>query len=113
MSVPPAMNQPEPSLIPLAPLVSRQHVVRLALARETGHAWTEALALGVLAQVAVERATYREAACLCAENLRVSQALGDQRGVAGVLGTLAGAFLAAGQPRYATRLLAAARTLAD
>ena len=85
----------------------------LALARETGHAWTEALALGVLAQVAVERAAYREAACLCAENLRVSQALGDQRGVAGVLGTLAGAFMAAGQPRHATGLLAAARTLAD
>jgi predicted ATPase/DNA-binding CsgD family transcriptional regulator len=85
----------------------------LALARETGHAWTEALALGVLAQVAVERAAYREAACLCAENLHVSQALGDQRGVAGVLGTLAGAFLAAGQPRHATRLLAAARALAD
>jgi predicted ATPase len=31
MSVPPAMNQPEPSLVPLAPLVSRQHVVRLPL----------------------------------------------------------------------------------
>jgi predicted ATPase/DNA-binding CsgD family transcriptional regulator len=85
----------------------------LAMARQVGHAWTEAEALGVLTHVAVEQGDYAAAVRLCRETLDVSQTLGDQRGVAGVLGALAGLFLAAGQPRRATHLLAAARTLAD
>ncbi len=85
----------------------------VALARASGHAWTEAIGLGVLARIAVDRAEYEQARRLCMETLAVSQLLGDQRGVTGVLGALAGLLLAAGRPRRATRLLAAARALAD
>jgi DNA-binding CsgD family transcriptional regulator len=85
----------------------------LALARAAGHAWTEALALGVLTHIAVDRAEYVTARQLCKETLAVSQTLGDQRGIAGVLGSLAGLLLAANRPRQATRLLAAARALAN
>jgi non-specific serine/threonine protein kinase len=85
----------------------------LAIARQTGHAWTEALALGVLAQIAIDRAEFGRAVRLCGETLSVAQALGDRRGVAGVLGTLAGLFLAASRPRRSVTLLAAARVLAN
>jgi predicted ATPase/DNA-binding CsgD family transcriptional regulator len=85
----------------------------LEIARAAGHAWTQAVALGVLAQIAVDRADYGKASQLCADILALSQALGDRRGVAGVLGLLAGLLLAAGRPRRATHLLAAARALAD
>ena len=85
----------------------------LIVARAAGHAWTEALALGVLAHIAVDRADFGEALRRCRESLSVSQVLGDQRGVAGAFGTLAGLFLKAGQPQQAARLLAAARALAD
>ena len=83
------------------------------VARETGHAWTEGLALGVLAQKAIDQADSRRAIRLCQDILEVSHALGDRRSIAGVLGTLAGLFLAAGRPRTAVGLLAAARTLAS
>jgi predicted ATPase/DNA-binding CsgD family transcriptional regulator len=85
----------------------------LALARETGHAWTEAFALAVLAHVAIDRAEYGEAVDLCREWLDVSRTLGDQRGVTGVLGALAGLLLASGQPGQAIQLLAVAQALAD
>ena len=88
-------------------------VEALALAREGGHAWSEVLALGVLAHIAVDRAEYTEGLRLGLECFGVAQALGAKLGTAGALGTLAGVFLATGQPERATRLLAAGRALGD
>jgi DNA-binding CsgD family transcriptional regulator len=85
----------------------------LALAREGGHAWSEVLALGVLAHIAVDRAEYAEGLKLGLEYFGVAQALGAKLGMAGALGTLAGLFLATGHPERATRLLAAGRALGD
>jgi predicted ATPase/DNA-binding CsgD family transcriptional regulator len=85
----------------------------LALAREGGHAWSEVLALGVLAHIAVDRAEYAEGLRLGLEFLGVAQTLGANLGVAGALSTLAGLFLATGHPERATHLLAAGRALGD
>ena len=88
-------------------------VEALALARTAGHAWSELLALGVLAHIAVDRGEYAEGLRLGLEYFAVAQALGAKLGTAGALGTLAGVCLATGQPERATRLLAAGRALAD
>jgi predicted ATPase len=85
----------------------------LALAREAGHAWSEVLALGVRAHIAVDRSEYAEGLRLGLECFGVAQALGAKLGTAGALGTLAGVFLATAQPERATRLLAAGRALGD
>jgi predicted ATPase/DNA-binding CsgD family transcriptional regulator len=85
----------------------------LALARTAGHAWSEVLALGVLAHVAVDRAEYENALQLGFQHIDVAQTLGARLGIGGALGTLAGVFLATGQPDRATRLLAAGRALGD
>jgi DNA-binding CsgD family transcriptional regulator/tetratricopeptide (TPR) repeat protein len=85
----------------------------LALAQAGSHAWSEALALGVLAHVAVDRAEYAEGLRLGLDFFDVTQALGAKLGTAGALGTLAGVFMATGQPERATRLLAAGRALGD
>jgi predicted ATPase/DNA-binding CsgD family transcriptional regulator len=88
-------------------------VEALALAREGGHAWSEVLALGVLAHIAVDRAEYAEALQLGLQHIGVAQVLGARLGIGGALGTLAGIFLGAGQPERATRLLAAGRAFGD
>jgi predicted ATPase/DNA-binding CsgD family transcriptional regulator len=85
----------------------------LALAREAGHAWSEVLALGVLAHIAVAHAEYAEGLRLGLECFGVAQTLGAKLGMAGALGTLAGVFLSVGQPERATRLLASGRAIAD
>jgi DNA-binding CsgD family transcriptional regulator len=85
----------------------------LALARTAGHAWSEVLALGVLAHIAVDRAEYAEALQLGLQHVSVAQALGARLGIGGALGTLAGVFLGTGQPERATRLLAAGRAFGD
>jgi non-specific serine/threonine protein kinase len=88
-------------------------VEALALAREAGHPWSEVLALGVLAHIAVARAEYPEGLRLGLECFGVAQTLGAKLGMAGALGTLAGVFLSVSQPERATRLLAAGRALGD
>jgi predicted ATPase/DNA-binding NarL/FixJ family response regulator len=85
----------------------------LALARAGGHAWSEVLALGVLAHVAVDRAAYAEGLRLGLQQFAAAHALGAKLGAAGALGTLAGVVLAMGQLEQATRLLAAGRALGD
>jgi non-specific serine/threonine protein kinase len=85
----------------------------LALAQAGGHVWSEALALGTLAHIAVDRAEYAEGLRLGLDFFAVTQALGAKLGTAGALGTLAGVFLAMGQPERATRLLAVGRALVD
>jgi non-specific serine/threonine protein kinase len=85
----------------------------LVLARAGGHAWSEVLALGVLAHIAVDRAAYAQALELGLQHIGVAQTLGARLGIGGALGTLAGVFFAAGQPERATRLLAAGRALGD
>jgi predicted ATPase/DNA-binding CsgD family transcriptional regulator len=85
----------------------------LALAQAGGHVWSEALALGTLAHIAVDRAEYAEGLRLGLDFFDVTQALGAKLGTAGALGTLAGVFMATGQPDRATRLLAAGRALGD
>jgi predicted ATPase/DNA-binding CsgD family transcriptional regulator len=85
----------------------------LALARVAGHAWSEVLALGVLAHIAVDRADYAEALQRGLQQIGVAQTLGARLGIGGALGTLAGVFLGAGQPERATRLLAAGRAFGD
>jgi tetratricopeptide (TPR) repeat protein len=85
----------------------------LALARGSSHAWSQLLALGVLAHIAVDRAEYEEGLRLGLQYFSVAHTLGAKLGIAGALGTLAGVFLSAGQPERATQLLAAARALAD
>lgn len=85
----------------------------LALAREAGHGWSEVLALGVLAHVAVDRGEPGEGLRLGLECFDAAHTLGAKQGVAGALGALGGVFLRAGQPERATRLLAAGRALGD
>jgi predicted ATPase/DNA-binding CsgD family transcriptional regulator len=85
----------------------------LTLSRTAGHAWSEVLALGVLAHIAVDRAEYAEGLRLGVQHIDVAQTLGARLGIGGALGTLAGVFLAIGQPERATRLLAAGRALGD
>ena len=85
----------------------------LKLARTGGHVWSEAIALGSLAHFALDRAEYAEGLRLGLEFFDVTQALGAKLGTAGALGTLAGVFLASGQPERATRLLAAGRALGN
>jgi non-specific serine/threonine protein kinase len=85
----------------------------LALAREAGHGWSEVLALGVLAHIAVDRGEHAEGLRIGVECFGVAQTLGAKQGVAGALVTLGTVFLRAGQPERATRLLAAARALGD
>jgi DNA-binding CsgD family transcriptional regulator len=85
----------------------------LTLARTAGHAWSEVLALGVLAHIAVDRTEYAEGLRLGLQHIDVAQTLGARLGIGGALGTLAGVFLAIGQPERATRLLAAGRALGD
>jgi predicted ATPase/DNA-binding CsgD family transcriptional regulator len=85
----------------------------LTLAREIDHAWVEALALGVLAHIAIDRGTYADARRLALDYLCVTQELSEKRGIAGALATLAGLWVALDQLEQATRLLAAARDLVD
>ncbi len=85
----------------------------LALAWEIDHAWVEALALGVLADIAIDRGTYADARRLALDYLRVTQELDEKRGIAGALATLAGLWVALDQLEQATRLLAAAQDLVD
>ena len=68
----------------------------LALAREASHAWSQLLALGVLAHIAVDRGEYAEGLRLGREYFGVAQALGAKLGTAGALGTVAGVFLSHG-----------------
>ncbi len=85
----------------------------LTIGRGVGHAWDATLCLGTLGNVAADRGEHGREVGYYEENLLRSRELGDVRGIAGVLGGLAGVALGLGEAERAARLLGAGRAMGD
>jgi hypothetical protein len=85
----------------------------LALYRQLGDQWGEALILGNNAAIREAEGNYMEACILARQSMRVSCGLNDKRSLSQGLDMLAGLISLEGEHEQAARLMGAAQALRD